>query len=107
MSRSKVMNIKYSKLATQKYIKSNKFTNQEAYLLSRLRSINIAVKVNFSVMYPDTMCSLGCLETESQQHLLECKPLVEKSNLKSLIGSMQYSDIFGPVKRQIITVLVY
>ena len=106
-SRSKVMNIKYKKLATQKYIKSNQFTNQEVYLLSRLRSRNIAVKDNFSGMYPDTLCSLGCLETESQQHLLECKPLVEKSNLKSVIGSMQYSDIFGPEKRQKIAVLVY
>ena len=54
-----------------------------------------------------TSSSLGCLETESQQHLLECKPLVNKSNMKSVIDSMQYSDIFGPEKRQKIAVLVY
>jgi predicted XRE-type DNA-binding protein len=105
--KSKVMDISYKKFSIQKYVTSTKFTDEEVYLLSRLRSRNILVKDNFSGMFTDTICSLGCLERETQQHILECKPLVEKSNLRTVLQSMQYSDIFGSEKRQKIAILVF
>jgi hypothetical protein len=99
-TKSKVMDISYKDLSVQKYIKSQKFSNDEVYLLAKLRSRNISVKANFSGMHDDTLCSLGCQETESQQHILVCKPLLEKSNLSAMTKSIHYNDIFGPEKRQ-------
>ena len=52
-SKSKVKDIEYKKLAPQKYIKSNQFTNDEVQLLARLRSRNTSVKDNFSRMHEE------------------------------------------------------
>ena len=93
-TKSKVKNLQYKKLSTQKYIKSGKFKDEEVFLLCKLRSRNVQVKKPFSGMYADILCSLGCPEAESQQHILECKPLVDKSNVRSVINSVNYSDIF-------------
>ena len=101
------MNIEYKYLSKQKYLSSPNFTDDEVFLLARLRSRNILVKENFSGMYSDTLCSLGCQENETQQHILTCKPILEKSNASEVAKSIEYSDIFGNEKRQKLAVLVY
>ena len=58
-------------------------------------------------MFSDTLCSLGCHENETQQHILTCKPILEKSNASEIAKSIEYCDIFGSEKRQKVAVLVY
>ena len=106
-TKSKVKNIEYKNLAKQSYISSSNFTDDEVFLLARLRSRNIVLKENFSGMYSDTLCSLGCHENETQQHILTCKPILEKSNASEVAKSIAYCDIFGTEKRQKLAVLVY
>ena len=72
-SQSKLHHQEYKSLTAQKFLKSGKFLNEEVYLLSKLKSRN--TPVNFKGLHSDTLCSLGCSENESQQHLLECKHL--------------------------------
>ena len=91
----------------QKYLKSEKFTNEEVQLLSRLRSRTLSVKDNVKGMHPDIQCSLGCPEIETQKHILECKPLLDKSNSSQVVKTVEYSDIFGNVNRQKLAVVVY
>ena len=52
-------------------------------------------------------CSLGCSENKTQQHILSCKAILEKSALSEVAKSIQYSDIFGNKKRQQVVILVY
>ena len=106
-SKSKVMNIEYKNLSKQSYLSSANFTDDEVFLLARLRSRNILVKENFSGMYSDTLCSLGCEENETQQHILTCKPILEKSNASEVAKSVAYGDIFGNETRQKLSVLVF
>ena len=35
------------------------------------------IKDNFSFLYLDNECTLGCDEVESQEHLLNCKPIID------------------------------
>ena len=101
---SKKENILYRNLS-QKYL--SKFTNDEVCLLAKLRSRNISVKVNFPGMHSDLLCSLGCGINENQQHILECQPILARSKIGSILTKVRHSDIYGPIKRQKIAVLVY
>ena len=86
----------------QKYLKSNLFSNYQVEILSKLRSRNIDVKSNLKRKYTfnnveKLECSLGCQVDEDQQHILKCKPLIEKLNENS---NVSYNDIFSTVKKQ-------
>ena len=86
----------------QKYLRSNLFSNYQVEILSKLRSRNIDVKSNFKRKYTFNNVeklerSLGCQVDEDQQHILKCKPLIEKLNENS---NVSYNDIFSTVKKQ-------
>ena len=70
-------------------------------------SRNTPVKGNFKNMQTDNMCSLGCPEIETQQHLLGCLPILKKTNLTSVVKSVNYGDLFGSLKTQKIAVTVF
>ena len=61
----------------------------------------INVKCNFSSRYEDLSCDL-CNENElqTQEHLLNCSKIIK--NCPQLYNNriIQYSDIFGKVKKQ-------
>ena len=82
-------------------IGSHLFTNEEVFLLHRLRSRNVNLKVNFKskYKYSDLECVLGCEEEESQQHLMNCKYILEKLPSSSQT-EVQYEDLFGSVSQQ-------
>ena len=100
---SKIKNIEYKKFKLKRYLKSKYFSNFEVETLSKLRSRNIDVKANFKKKYTfnnveKLECSLGCSEIEDQQHLLHCKPLLDK--LKDKKTNVTYNDIFSNPKKQ-------
>ena len=105
-SKSKVKHIIYKKFKLQKYFSSNSFSNYEVEILSKLRSRNINVKANFKTKFTQNnilnlQCSVpNCVETEDQQHLLKCKPIVEKLNKKYDLNKISYNDIFSNFKKQ-------
>ena len=49
---------------------------------------------------------LGCPEDESQKHLLQCKPLMEKVGLNVEAVKVEYGDIFYK-KKQLNAVKLY
>ena len=106
-TQSKINNIDYKKLSPQEYLTSRLFSNEEAYLLSKLRSKTTPVKENYKHLYSNTLCSLGCNTSESQEHLLVCKPLIERSNCGPLLNRVKYDDIFGKLESQKMSVLIF
>ena len=95
---SKVKDIKYLKLETQKYMTSPIFSNEEVNLLHALRSRSTECKENFKqkYIYSNLLCSLGCNENENQQHILTCTVIKEKYRSENLaINQVEYENIFS------------
>ena len=67
----------------------------------------VDVKDNFKQKYEDNMSCDACGEYEDQQHLLECKILIE--NCKSLYddSTIRYEDLFSTVNTQLSTVKLF
>ena len=110
MSHSKVSDITYTRLETQKYITSPLFTDEEVSLLFALRSKCVReCKANFRSMYSEVNCEL-CTDNkpDDQPHILQCTPLSDQ--LKSIELSMkkvEYSDIYSdPHKQKEVTVMI-
>ena len=74
---SKVKDIEYSNLETQKYLKSPLFSDSEVSLLFSLRSKYIQFKSNFKSMYneEDMSCPLCEQDIDNQKHILKCSVL--------------------------------
>ena len=92
---SKIKNIKYEKLETQKYMTSSLFRNNEVNLLFALRSRNIDCKANFKNGNINILCQL-CSESEDDQpHIMKCRILNQFFKSKEMsYESVKYSDIF-------------
>ena len=103
---SKVVNIQYSKLETQPYMKSPIFNNEEVNLLHALRARYVNVKANFSSKYPTSMlCPLCLIKNDDQPHILECSVLKGKFlSRETNSNKVVYEDIFAdPAKQKGIT----
>ena len=106
---SKVKDIKYSKLETQKYLTSQLFTNKETSLLFGLRTKTARTfKANFSNLYGGKIaCPLNCWNTkynelappDNQEHLLLCENIKLSSNNISR-SKTEYSNLFGDIIKQ-------
>ena len=104
---SKVQDILYDELQTQKYLKSPLFTNEETNLLFSLRTrTSRSFKCNFRNLYGGQVdCPLKCwgegqlpLE-DSQQHLLQWKKLeMQKKSIAS--HQISYDDLFCDISKQ-------
>ena len=104
-TKEKVKNIVYKKFKLQNYLKSHTFSNYEVEILSKLRSRNIDVKSNFKTKFTknnmNLECSLeNCFEIENQEHLLKCKPLLDKLDKKFDLSNISYQHIFANTKKQ-------
>ena len=99
---SKIKHIKYKKLQIQPYLLSETFSNDEVKLLFSLRSRMTNVKSNFSFKFKQNLqCTFGCIVEESQNHLLDCEPLINKLEDKSELAEMEYSDLFDDIQQQL------
>ena len=106
---TKVKNLKYFKLETQKYLTSPLFSNNETSLLFGLRTRTArAFKANFSYLYGGkTECPLKCWDVkkyepapaDNQEHSMVCNKLKTTSNNISL-GMIEYNDLFSDVQKQ-------
>ena len=88
---------------------SSMFSDDETKLLAALSSrMHDGFKNNFSQMHGGQIdCPLKCWNIidqpvkDSQQHLLVCKPVLERFQSNDIAEDIQYSDLFGKdVKRQ-------
>ena len=97
----------------QKYLTSNLFSNYEVELLFKLRSRMLDVKSNFKSKFTynnvmNLQCSIvNCYDEESQQHLLFCKPLIEKLHKNYKISNTTYRKIFSKITDQKEVILIY
>ena len=108
---SKVRDIKYTKLETQKYMTSPLFSDEEVSLLFAMRSKCVReCRANFSSMYDETeiLCKL-CTERkrDDQPHVLQCNTLNSKLESDEVAtGKISYQDIFGNhIKQKEVTTL--
>ena len=99
--KSKTRDLLYIKLKPQQYITSGNFSEEQQQLLFALRSKMLRVKSNFSGMYKhDKLCSLGCKVQEDEEHLINCKYLVDHMSDSYILADIGLSDVFGTLKEQ-------
>ena len=75
-----MQNLKYSKLEIQDYLKSDKFSREEAIMLTALRSKCVkGIRTDFQYMEKCIHCPLKCNENnpaeDTHEHLLSCTKL--------------------------------
>ena len=94
---SKIKNIEYTKLETQKYLKDTRFSCEERKLLFALRSRCYNAKENFKNINKNNMkCSLGCDKIENQEHIFQrCSKLKTENS-----DGTEFSSIFENVDQQ-------
>ena len=108
---SKVKDIQYKRLETQKYMTSTLFNNTEVCLLFALRSRYIDCKTNFRYKYKneDLLCQLCGQNEDNQPHLLQCKILSSYFKSEEMVkNSIEYNDIFSSdPRRQKVIVTIF
>ena len=94
---TKVLHITHSVLSMQDYLKPNNASIEESKFTFLARSRMIDVRNNYKGNYThtDTLCPLGCLDEDTQQHLLVCEELVETNALVSEVPD--YEHLFGDI----------
>ena len=100
-SHSKMTNLVYDDLKLQNYLKSDaNITNEEKYLLFKLRTRMTEMKSNFKNRYIDYLCLLCGNELDQQIHLMNCDILIENCSPLSNNTEIEYEDIFGTKDKQ-------
>ena len=99
---SKIKNIEYDKLETQKYMVDPKFANKEVNMLHALRSRSTNVKINFRTKFQNGLLCPLCQKTEdSQPHMLDCSELNKRFKTEEVgMGKIKYEDIFADLSKQ-------
>ena len=99
MGHSKVKEIKHDKLKIQGYLLDMNHNLEDKYLIFKLRTRMIDVKMNFKGQDIDTKCNFCDIE-ESQDHLLDCHTIIQ--NCKELYDDtvVEYEDIFNNATKQ-------
>ena len=80
----------------QSYLCNEKLSIQGKKLMFRLRNRLLDVKCNFKKKYNNLLeCRLCSAPEESQSHLMECKVILEDTDVKKTIESATYNDTFS------------
>ena len=100
LNHSKVQNIIFNELKPQTYI--TYLSNDEIKLLFRLRTRTTEVKCNFKTKFKENLlCILGCSEEDTQEHLLQCKYIIENLiDTQQERKNIKYEDLFNDKKQQ-------
>ena len=67
----------------------------------------IDVKANVKGQYLDTRCVFGCIEEESQVHLLNCTAIIQHCTELYNDQIVEYEDMYGSTEKQILFVKLY
>ena len=86
---TKMDNISYSKLETQKYLLSKTMFPEISKFLYKCRTRMLDVKCNFKNLYKCLLCPLCEKEEDSQEHIMNCEIINDGEN------ENEYLDIFG------------
>ena len=92
-SKSKLSNLEYQTLGTQKYLLSDKISTRKKKLSFRTRTRMLKVGDNFGKK--DEYCPLCLMAKNDQKHIIDC--LVVKLQCKQISENkdIMYSDIFS------------
>ena len=91
------------------YLRTSKLSTEDKQLLFSMRCRVNDVRTNYKTKYKNNMsCSLctSCAE-ESESHLLQCTAIVNEPEVKDEISSIEYSDIFSHLEKQIKAVRMF
>ena len=94
---SKTRNILYTELKTQMYMSDRSMSNSMVETLVASRSSMVrGIAQNFAPSSKATACPLGCRASDSQQHLLQCPPLLARLTAAEgeVRNSAEYDDIY-------------
>ena len=103
-SHTKMKTLEYKELMLQKYMSDVNSSNSMVATLVAWRSSMVrGIGQNFAPSSRVTVCPMGCRAPDTQQHLLQCPPLLAR--LTAAEGEVrnlsQYNDLFGEVERQL------
>ena len=105
---SQIKNIVYDDLEIQPYIFAKDLSYNQICDLFKIRSRMVKIKRNFPNQYKqDLLCVFGCKEEETQEHLLNCEPIIDVLEDKNALAECEYSDLFENTKEQLQTVKVF
>ena len=110
LGHSKVREIQYDKLETQRYMTSPLFSNIEVSLLYAIRSKALDCKSNFKNIYTNDnlLCKIFEEELDDQPHILQCKLLNSKlQSEEAVAGQVKYEDIYGDHHKQKVIVSLF
>ena len=100
---SKVKDVQYNKLETQRYMTSPVFNDLEVSLLYAMRSRALECKSKYKNKYKndDLLCSICSLEEDDQPHIMQCKVLNSKIASDDVVREkIEYKDIFRDHHKQ-------
>ena len=100
---SKVRDVQFSKLETQKYLISPLFTNEEVNTLYSLRSRSVECKNNFKNRYKegDELCPLCDKHIDDQKNMLQCPVIIEEVKTNEVAKEeIKYEYIFENPEKQ-------
>ena len=100
---SKIEPLKYRKLETQNYFKSNNsLTDSEKITLFKLRVREVEIKCNYKNKFTDLKCTFcNSQEDDNQYHLLQCDYLIKNCRNLADNVTIEYEDIFDKLEKQI------
>ena len=95
---SKMENVVYSNFEISSYLSSPLFNTESRSLLLGLRTRTVSgVRKDFSGLYPDMLCPLGCGQDSSLPNILTCSVLKSHHTSQNISSSdVKYEDIFSP-----------
>ena len=94
---SKMQSLHYDSFEFASYLKSPYFKSCDMSLLFALRTRTVrGIRSDFSGLYRDKMCPLGCGDVDTLQNILTCKILKQYHMSKDITNSdIRYEDIFA------------
>ena len=99
--KKKSIKLSIEKFEPQKYVLSKNLTISEVQNLFKLRFYMIDVKENFKSSYRDNMlCMLCLLQSESQQHLLDCHIIRDKLKGVVRFENLNLEMMYQPIESQ-------
>lgn len=80
----------------EEYLSSTNISTEEKQTLFEFRTRMVDVKSNFKMQYGQNLTCYFCLETDTQSHLLLCKPITNWIDMQST----EYDQIFQDISKQ-------